>query len=665
MSPNRSYCGKHHGEGVDYKARYGGRGSSSKRSQHDCQNRYNNLEEAQSELDISFSNPQNKLEALLDSIDKRQYGFYKRLSGHRFVFEKFTLVFDNIQTDAYAPPSQIRLIISQKAARFPIDLYSTKVRNIACAHYLSQLIHECLKSIQSTHATKKSGGWSSTKGGAIGVDRPGQEVIERTSVVIDKDNIEARLTAALPASGRTIVAGLAKNMFLETLPLLVSRTLLYESVNAQTMKELVECVEDQEYLRSQLLSKGIIGFIGDGSILPRRNGISSLPLVAQNVVPFTSPASMRVSFVLPNRGEVTGMGIPQGITLISGGGFNGKSTLLQAIELGVYNHIPGDGRELVVTLLNATKIKSEEGRFISNTDIRPFINNLPFGRDTKQFATEDASGSTSMAASIQEALESGADALLYDEDTCATNFLVRDRRMQKLVSREHEPITPLVNRIREMWNVHKISSVLVIGGCGDYLDVADVVIDMYEYTASDATMRAKNIVEQMPINLEIPTSVYSYISKRALDIPVDLVSYKPPIVKTQWSIALFPSARLAKRSSASKCHLDIIDKEKYNGTGGKDGSADAELQPPTLDISALDQLVSASQTRTIALIINRIAQSTDHMKIKEWLSLVERMELDEICTGRNKSGNLARPRIIEIAMAINRLRYARMWQPKQ
>ncbi|KAJ1772909.1 (ABC) transporter [Coemansia sp. RSA 1843] len=296
------------------------------------------------------------------------------------------------------------------------------------------------------------------------VDRPGQEVIERTSVVIDKDNIEARLTAALPASGRTIVAGLAKNMFLETLPLLVSRTLLYESVNAQTMKELVECVEDQEYLRSQLLSKGIIGFIGDGSILPRRNGISSLPLVAQNVVPFTSPASMRVSFVLPNRGEVTGMGIPQGITLISGGGFNGKSTLLQAIELGVYNHIPGDGRELVVTLLNATKIKSEEGRFISNTDIRPFINNLPFGRDTKQFATEDASGSTSMAASIQEALESGADALLYDEDTCATNFLVRDRRMQKLVSREHEPITPLVNRIREMWNVHKISSVLVIGG---------------------------------------------------------------------------------------------------------------------------------------------------------------------------------------------------------
>ncbi|KAJ2402551.1 hypothetical protein GGI23_000638 [Coemansia sp. RSA 2559] len=321
------------------------------------------------------------------------------------------------------------------------------------------------------------------------------------------------------------------------------------------------------------------------------------------------------------------MGIPQGVTLISGGGFNGKSTLLQAIELGVYNHIPGDGRELVVTTLNATKVKAEEGRFVSNTDIRPFINNLPFGIDTSRFSTKDASGSTSMAASIQEALEAGADALLYDEDTCATNFLVRDGRMQRLISQNHEPITPLVSRIREMWNVHKVSSVLVIGGCGDYLDVADTVIDMYEYAASDATTRAKMIAEQMPVSLETPATKYDHIPDRVIDIPPSLVSYKPPKAKTQWSIALFPSAKLISQDNAADIRAGLGSEERDDGD---------------------DSFVAAEP------------QSTDHAKMKTWLSVLERMNLDNICTAHRKSGNLARPRTIEIAMAINRLRYARM-----
>ncbi|KAJ1800384.1 hypothetical protein LPJ59_001138, partial [Coemansia sp. RSA 2399] len=417
MTPNRSYRGKPNGKGASYyRGRYGGSGNSSRRSRNDVQDESHHPEDAQSEQGASFSNSQHELENLLNSIDGRQYSSYKQLSGQRFDFHNFSLVFDHIQVDPYAPPSQIRLVVSQRVAQFPIDLHSTKVRNVACAHHLSQLVHAFLSTIRPALSTKKAARFS-TKGGSMCIDRPGQEVVERTSIVIDKDNVEARLSAALPASGRTIVSGLAKHMFLETLPLLVTRVLLYESVDAQAMNELIECVEDQEYMRSQLSSKGLVGFIGDGSMLPRKSGISSLSLVAPNVVPFTSPDSMRVSFVLPNRGRVTGMGIPQGVTLISGGGFNGKSTLLQAIELGVYNHIPGDGRELVVTTLNATKVKAEEGRFVSNTDIRPFINNLPFGIDTSRFSTKDASGSTSMAASIQEALEAGADALLYDEDT--------------------------------------------------------------------------------------------------------------------------------------------------------------------------------------------------------------------------------------------------------
>ncbi|KAJ1737717.1 hypothetical protein LPJ72_000242 [Coemansia sp. Benny D160-2] len=454
-------------------------------------------------------------------------------------------------------------------------------------------------------------------------------------------------------------------MFLETIPQLVSQALLYTSVDSLAMTKLVECTEDQEFLRSHLLGKKLVCFIGEGSILPRKNGISDLPLVSDNTVPFTSPDSMRVSFVLPNRGRVTGMGIPQGVTLISGGGFNGKSTLLQAMEHGVYNHVPDDGRELVVTVPSAAKIKAEEGRYICNVDIRPFINNLPFGKDTRQFSTEDASGSTSMAASIQEALEAGADALFYDEDTCATNFLVRDRRMQQLVSQKHEPITPLISRIREMWDVHRVSSVLVVGGCGDYLDVADAVIDMYQYKPSDATARAKEIAEQMPVSLETPSTQYGSVIDRAIDIPVDLIRYKPPQAKTRCSIALFPSESLFRQNNTADQNIGCTDEEPNSSTGWKGDLVDTEMQYTALDVSALDQLVSISQTRAIALIIKHIAQSTGHMRLSEWLSLIDIMDLDSICAGRDKSGNLARPRRIEVAMAINRLRYARIWQSTQ
>ncbi|KAJ2805987.1 hypothetical protein H4R21_001053 [Coemansia helicoidea] len=414
--------------------------------------------------------------------------------------------------------------------------------------------------------------------------------------------------------------------------------MLFPSIDSNAMQSFVDCVEDQEHLRAQLAPSNLIAFIGDGSVLPRASGISNLPLAEEGVVRFKSPESMRVSFELPNRGRVEGMGIPCGVTLVCGGGFNGKSTLLQAIERGVYNHVPGDGRELVVADATAAKIKAEEGRSVCNTNIRPFINNLPFDKDTGSFSTADASGSTSMAASIQEAIEVGASALLFDEDTCATNFLIRDRRMQQLVPQDCEPITPLVSRIRELWTAKGISSILVIGGCGDYLGVADTVVSMHRYEPADVTSKARAIASDMPVPIAKPTTAHGPVLARTVVVPRGLASHKPPKAKTRWTISLFPPRGLDPQSADTA------------------GASEEPEDLSELDLSALDQLVSVSQTRSIARIIHAAALESRHRTMRELLADADAQTLDELSPARGVAGDLARPRSIEVAQAINRLR---------
>ncbi|KAJ2562038.1 hypothetical protein GGH12_003499 [Coemansia sp. RSA 1822] len=443
---------------------------------------------------------------------------------------------------------------------------------------------------------------------------PGQEILERTSAVISDRMVEARLTAGLPAAGRTILASAAQRMFLETLPQVVERALMYRSVDPQAMHALAASVEDQEYLRSQLESLGLVAFIGNGAVLPRVSGVSNMPLATNTVVRFQAPPELQVMVELPNQGAVVGMGIRQGVTLICGGGFNGKSTLLQAIERGVYNHAPGDGRERVVTDATATKIKAEEGRFVCSTDIRPFINNLPLSKTTDAFSTANASGSTSMAASIQEAVEVEASTLLFDEDTCATNFLVRDGRMQQLVSQDCEPITPLVSRVRELWEAKGVSSIMVIGGCGDYLDVADTVVSMHGYVPSDVTKKAKDIARRMPVVIEIPQIKYG--------------SLAPP----------------ATSGVGADAHERTDEPEVF----------------PELDLTALDQLVSVSQTRAIASMLQLATQNARRRTMRSLVSDMCTTALGDLPAGHGVAGNLARPRGIEVALAINRLRYAQI-----
>lgn len=280
----------------------------------------------------------------------------------------------------------------------------------------------------------------------------------------------------------------------------MEQSFYYKNLNAQKVKEAVELAEDQQAIREKLLELGLAAFVADDSVLPRESGISSKPM--KQSVKFVSPETMRVTLELPHRGKITGMGVPKGITMIVGGGYHGKSTLLNALELGVYNHIAGDGREYVIADETAQKLRSEDGRFIKNVDISMFINDLPNGRDTKDFSTADASGSTSQAAGIVEAVEAGSRLLLLDEDTSATNFMVRDAFMQKVVSPDKEPITPFLSRAEDLYEKAGISTILVAGSSGAFFHIADTVIQMDQYEPVDITEKAKNLCGQFPIMQE-------------------------------------------------------------------------------------------------------------------------------------------------------------------
>ena len=417
----------------------------------------------------------------LKRIDGRGYKAYKDLQD-KYDFNDYILSIDHVQGDPFASPSRLRVIINKSKAKFPEELLNEEYKKVAVSDFLTRLFY--------TNVNKFSEKiFGSGKSGLISISRCTQEILERTSIVINKDNIEARFYVGFPAKGRTVLAKELEKILFNVIPNIATNTLVYENINKAKLINRIKLVEDQEYIRAKLKEKDLIAFIANGSILPRESGVSQKPL--KDSIPFKSPKTLEVEFDLPNRGLVKGMGVKKGITVIVGGGYHGKSTLLNALELGVYNHIEGDGRELVITDNSAIKVRAEDGRSIKNTDISLFIDNLPNGKDTVSFTTENASGSTSQAANIIEAVEAKSKVLLIDEDTSATNFMIRDDLMQKLVSKEKEPITPFIEIVKPLYSQKDISTILVIGSSGDYFDVADYVIQMDNYEVKDVTKEAK------------------------------------------------------------------------------------------------------------------------------------------------------------------------------
>ena len=555
------------------------------------------------------------LRANLRSIDHRSYPAYKDLKG-QYDFGSFVLSIDHVQGDPFASPSRLSVLVSGKKAGFPAEYYDTYPKRITLQDHLTRLF-----AAQLASGSKQAKG--SGKSGLLGASRCGQEVLERTACRVQEGSVTLRFEAGFPARGRTIDARELEKMLFDILPDCVHASLYFQKINKNRLKAAIELCEDQQYIREQLPALGLCAFLANGSVLPRQSGVSDRPM--QDAVAFQSPASMEVTLNLPNRGPVMGMGIPKGITLFVGGGYHGKSTVLQALQYGVYNHIGGDGRELVITDESAWKLRSEDGRSVTGVDISPFIRQLPGRRDTRHFSTEDASGSTSQAANLMESMESGSTLLLIDEDTSATNFMIRDKLMQQVVAPEEEPIIPFIERVRNLYEDFGISSVIVAGSSGSYFHVADTVVQMKEYVPYDITGRAKEAAAAFPV-----------FSARQGKFPA------------------YSANRCPKANAAVK--RDDRLKLKAMGTH------ELLLGRDAVELRYLEQLRDSEQTMALACLLKYLQlQAMDGKKNMAALAdqleaLLDTQGLEGLFERGDVRSSLARPRRQEILACVNRYR---------
>jgi predicted ABC-class ATPase len=567
------------------------------------------------------------LKQKLAAIDGQDYGACQSLLG-TYEFNRFKLIIQQIPKDPYAPPHTgiYRIQVPRHDHRIVRLKTKTKIQKIACADYLARLFYtssqKICKGIRGT-------GFS----GVITINRPGQAILERSSVIITDDIIEIRCFLGLPADGRRIRFQIAESMLFYELPDIINQSLLTQHSDDKALTKQIEVAEDAEYLRNKLASLGLIAFVSDQSILARKSGTSDKPMSDAAIIPFAAPKSLRMEIELPHVKKISGMGIPYGVTLITGGGYHGKSTLLKALEVGIYNHIPGDGREFCVSNPQTVKIRAYSGRRVEKTDISPFIKDLPFQKDTTSFCTENASGSTSQAANIIEAIEAGAKVLLMDEDTCATNFMIRDSKIQRLVNKEYEPITTFIDKVRQLYQEKKISTILVLGGVGDYFDVSDQVIQMINYRPLDMTLKAHQIAEKFPTKRKVEDETYPF------NIPNRI-----PIAKS-----IDPYNRHGK--------FAIFAKEVHRLNFGK----------RIIDLTDLEQLMELSQTKAIGFAIDYAKKYMDqqtslHEVVDRVMTDIEKNGLDVICA--KVSGHFAWFRGLELAFALNRLRGFEVIQKK-
>ena len=561
---------------------------------------------------------QTKQELLraMRSIDHRGYPAYKSLRGS-YDFGSYVLHIVHVQGDPFAAPSDLKVTVRADRAGWPAADCGRYENRVALQDMILRRFGRQLDDVSGR--ARGSG-----KSGRLNASRPGQEILDRSACQISaKGDVTLRFFAGFPAAGRTVLAGELEKMLFDYLPGCVESSAVFSAYPEEAVRRVTDLAEDQAFLREELKRRNLCAFVADGAVLPRESGISQSPL--RDSVPFRSPNEDRVTIGLPHRGDVTGMGIRRGVTLIIGGGYHGKSTLLKALERGVYNHIAGDGRELVVTDESAVKVRAEDGRCVSRDDISLFINHLPNGKDTRDFSTENASGSTSQAAAVVEALESGAKTLLMDEDTCATNFMVRDERMQRIVCAEEEPITQFSGRMRALFTQAGVSTILVAGSSGAFFGEADTVIQMDRYEPKDVTVRVRELA---------------------------------PAAGREKTVLRMPDAR-------NRCPRPGRDFEEYKGRVkhknlGKEGFV---IGRGETDLRLVEQLVDGEQSECLAETFVLMAQSrmNGHNSVAslvgDWERSFERegFGLYEKA-GSSVSGNMAKPRKEELAAALNRCR---------
>ena len=573
-----------------------------------------------------------ELRQQLRSINRKSYPAYKGLKG-LYHFGNYILSIDHVQGDPFASPSHVSIQISHRDAGFPIEYYKDTLTRTTLCDYLTRQFEKQVS--QYSFRAKGSG-----KSGLLTVSHCGQEIFSRTACEITEKGITARFFVGFPANGRTINATELEKILFDFLPVCIQKSFFYSSLNANELQNYIELAEDQDFIRQTLPDKNLCAFIADGSILPRESGISSRPMKAS--VPFTSPDSLRISINLPHKGKITGMGIPKGITLIVGGGYHGKSTLLNALELGVYNHIPGDGREYVITDATAVKLRSEDGRFIKDVDISMFINDLPNRKDTRCFSTLDASGSTSQAAGIVESIEAGSHLFLLDEDTSATNFMVRDAFMQQVIQREKEPITPFLERAEDLYKKAGISTILVAGSSGAFFHIADTIIQMDNYVPKDITASVKKLCCQYPLPSVSVTDFQLPHSHRIMSRPAE------------------SSKRLRHNSRGNHSDSDATRPERLKTRIS--GTDSFSLGKQKIDLRYTEQLIDTEQTAALGLLLKYAVEhlADGRRTLPEivqflWKNLSSH-GLSFFTENQKISCGYATPRIQEIYACLNRYR---------
>ena len=562
-----------------------------------------------------------ELRSLLNRIDRRGYPAYKDTRG-TYQFPNYILSIDHVQGDPFAAPSRLSILVKGRAAGFPPELYDRPHRRIALHDQLTRRFGAAAE--RFSFQAKGSG-----QSGLIAVSRCGQEVLERTACRLDpkSGDVLMRFEVGFPANGRTVNAGELGKILLDFLPKCAEQALFYQNLDRERLRAAVDLAEDQHCIREQLPGLGLCAFVANGSVLPRASGVSSKPM--GDGVKFMSPKELEVTLDLPRGRRITGMGIRRGVTLIVGGGYHGKSTLLGALELGVYDHIAGDGREYVITDPSAVKIRAEDGRSIRKTDISLFISDLPNGKDTAAFETEDASGSTSQAANVIESIEAGTSLLLIDEDTSATNFMVRDELMQRVIRRDMEPITPFIERVRELYESYGVSTVLVAGSSGAYFHVADTVIQMDRYVPRDITALAKAEAGNFPIRVDPP--------KPAAPLCFDRRPQPSPSF-----------------SGGDRTKIKTLPREGVM------------VNKEVIDLRYVEQLVDSEQLTALGYCVvyaqrNLLDGRRDLRRVADELeAAIDRGTLAALCGDRSGVPGLARPRRQEILACLNRCRGLRI-----
>lgn len=557
----------------------------------------------------------------LESIHRKSYPAYKSLRGS-YTFGDFVLSIDHVQGDPFAAPSSLHVELPLKKAGFPEKYLEKRHTKTAMEDLILRSFSKALD--QYSFKAKGSG-----KSGLISTSRPGPEIMRRTAVEFNNIALLVRFEVGFPANGRTINAQELEKILLEFLPQIVKTCLFYQSWEKAKIQACYELAENQQRIREVLEERKLVAFCANGSILPRKSGVSSQPL--KDAIEFQSPESMEISIDLPFGNSIRGMGIPEGVTLIIGGGYHGKSTLLQALEQGVYNHVKGDGREYVITRADALKLRAEDGRAVSHLDLSLFIHDLPNGKDTHCFSTEDASGSTSQAAGVLEGIEAETSCFLIDEDTSATNFLVRDAFMQRVVSGDQEPITPFIARVRDLYEKVGISTILVAGSSGAFFHVADTIIQMDAYRPKDVKMSVEALLPEYP--------------------PADLCSNAEPFTLPTEK-RMFVMERKIKRHGRGEREERI--KTKVMGTDG------FSIEHNIVDLRCVEQLIDTEQTAALAAILKHIVKKGSIcMEMQELVAeintLLKKKGMAAFVEGALSCG-YAYPRKEEIYLMLNRFR---------